>query len=97
MDKLVDKLMNKLPKLPCFYVNATSTIQIIRVKNETGIEFEKVVYPGESLHFQARPDDQLEVNTYECITSVLDDMIPCQRLCVAEQGLASSGSRTWPE
>lgn len=77
----MDKPINKLP---CFYINATSTIQIVRVNNESRIEFEKVIYPGESLYFRARPDDQLEVNTYQCITSVLEDMIPCQRLSISE-------------
>lgn len=69
----------------CCYVNATSQIQIARITNIANWYFERVVFPGQRLVFEAVPDALLEIHTGMMASAILSDTIPCQKLQVEEQ------------
>lgn len=85
MAQILDPLPsdNQNPIL-CCYVNATSQIQIARITNISNWYFERVVFPGQRLVFEAVPDAQLEIHTGMMATAILSDTIPCVRLRVDE-------------
>lgn len=68
----------------CCYVNATSHIQIARVTNIAHWYFERVVFPGQRLIFEALPDALLEIHTGMMASAILSDTIPCQRLSIGD-------------
>lgn len=67
-------------KILCCYVNATSQIQIARITNISNWYFERVVFPGERLLFEALPEAQLEIHTYLVPSAILFDKLLCNRL-----------------
>jgi hypothetical protein len=71
--------------LLCCYVNASSHIQIARITNIPNWYFERVVFPGQRLVFEALPQAQLEIHTGMMASSILSDTIPCERLCIADE------------
>lgn len=81
--------------LLCCYVNATSKIQIARVSNVPNWYFERVVFPGQRLLFEAVPTALLEIHTGMMASAILSDTIPCERLSVeADDNLdATTASR----
>jgi hypothetical protein len=66
----------------CCYVNATSQIQVVRITNVLNWYFERVVFPGQRLVFEALSDALLEVHTGMMASAILSDTIPCDRLCI---------------
>lgn len=64
----------------CCYVNATSKIQIVRITNITNWYFERVVFPGQRLIFEAMAHAMLEIHTGMVASAILSDTIPCNRL-----------------
>ncbi|MCT7973062.1 DUF1830 domain-containing protein [Laspinema olomoucense] len=69
----------------CCYVNATSKIQIARVSNIPNWYFERVVFPGQRLVFEAFPEALLEIHTGMMASAILSDKIPCGRLRVIDE------------
>lgn len=69
----------------CCYVNATSKIQIARVSNVPNWYFERVVFPGQRLVFEAFPQALLEIHTGMMASAILSDKIPCGRLRVMDE------------
>jgi hypothetical protein len=63
-------------------MNTTSQIQIARITNIENWYFERVVFPGQRLVFEALPQAQLEIHTGMMASSILSDMIPCERLSI---------------
>ena len=74
----------------CYYGNFTSQIQIARVTNIPNLNFERVVFPGDRLLFEAAPEAQLEVYITKTGREFLLDKISCDRLCVNE-GISTLG------
>lgn len=72
-------------KILCCYVNATSHIQIARISNVPNWYFERVVFPGQRLFFEAVKEALLEIHTGLMASAILSDKIPCTRLCVEEE------------
>ncbi|MBW4442867.1 MAG: DUF1830 domain-containing protein [Plectolyngbya sp. WJT66-NPBG17] len=72
--------------LLCCYVNATSQIQIARITNVPSWYFERVVFPGQRLLFEAPSNAQLEIHTGMMASAILSDTIPCSSLMVNEEG-----------
>lgn len=70
----------------CLYVNATSKIQIARITNIPNWYFERVVFPGQRLVFEALPQAQLEIHSGMIASAILSDTIPCQRLQIDSEG-----------
>ncbi|BAU11389.1 hypothetical protein LEP3755_18830 [Leptolyngbya sp. NIES-3755] len=70
----------------CCYVNATSQIQIARISNVPNWYFERVVFPGQRLLFEAVSTALLEIHTGMMASAILSDTIPCSTLMVSEEG-----------
>ena len=79
-------------KIICSYVNATSKIQIARITDVPQWYFERVVFPGQNLIFEAIASAHLEIHTGMMASSILSDTIPCVQLQVEE---ASSTLPSW--
>lgn len=71
-------------KILCYYKNDTSQIQIARISNITNWYFERVVFPGEQLLFEALPEAELEIYTGTTVQAILADKILCSRLQVQD-------------
>lgn len=69
----------------CCYVNATSKIQVVRITNIPNWYFERVVFPGQRLVFEALPQAQLEVHCGMMASAILADTIPCDRLRIESE------------
>jgi hypothetical protein len=81
MAQIFDPLpSDSLEKIFCCYMNATSQIQIARITNIPNWYFERVVFPGQRLVFEALPAAYLEIHTGMMASSILSDNIPCDRL-----------------
>jgi 3-hydroxymyristoyl/3-hydroxydecanoyl-(acyl carrier protein) dehydratase len=81
--EVLDEL-NKLDGSPLIsyyvYVNATSTLQVLRIANVPDWYFERVVFPGQQLFIEAKPEAVLEVYSGTMVTAVLEDRIVCESL-----------------
>ena len=55
----------------CCYVNATSKIQVARVTNIPNWYFERVVFPGQRLLFEAVPEALLEIHCGMMASAIL--------------------------
>jgi hypothetical protein len=66
----------------CCYVNATSKIQVARITNVPDWYFERVVFPGQRLLFEAVKTANLEIHTGMMASSILSDTISCLTLVV---------------
>ncbi len=83
-------------RILCCYVNATSHIQIARITNIANWYFERVVFPGQRLVFEALPEALLEIHTGMMASAILSDTIPCDRLSVDEDGNDSNPPQPLP-
>ncbi|MEN9201693.1 MAG: DUF1830 domain-containing protein [Thermostichus sp. DG_1_6_bins_120] len=82
LDAIPDKKLSE--RLTCSYINATSSIQVVRISNVENWYFERVVFPGQRLIFEAVPGAKLEIHTGMMASSILADTIPCEKLLVRE-------------
>jgi Domain of unknown function (DUF1830) len=83
------QILDSLPpeqsgKILCCYVNATSKIQVARITNIPNWYFERVVFPGQRLAFEAPRAAHLEIHTGMMASAILSDNIPCDRLVITE-------------
>ncbi|MBW4580376.1 MAG: DUF1830 domain-containing protein [Tildeniella nuda ZEHNDER 1965/U140] len=69
-------------RILCYYENATSQVQTVRIANLPNGLFERVVFSKQRILFEALPDALLEIRTSGS-TSLLDQ-IPCLRLQVRD-------------
>ncbi|HEY9803349.1 MAG TPA: DUF1830 domain-containing protein [Leptolyngbyaceae cyanobacterium] len=67
-------------KVLCCYVNATSKIQVARITNIPNWYFERVVFPGQRLVFEAPVEAHMEIHTGMMASAIISDTIPCDRL-----------------
>ena len=83
MAQIIDALpSDDDPALLCCYANVTSKIQIARITNIPNWYFERVVFPGQRLMFEAMPNAQLEIHTGMMASAILSDTIACEKLVV---------------
>jgi hypothetical protein len=83
MTQILDSLPSKYSsKILCCYVNTTSKIQVVRIANIPKWYFERVVFPGQRLLFEALPEAQLEIYAGAFSSAILADKIPCTRMRV---------------
>jgi len=92
MAQIIDPLPSSDPDVApeaalCCYVNATSKIQIARITNVPDWYFERVVFPGQRLMFEAVKTALLEIHTGMMASSILSDTIPCKRLVMSSETL----------
>ncbi|MBD2493248.1 DUF1830 domain-containing protein [Nostoc sp. FACHB-280] len=83
------QILDSLPpeqsgKILCCYVNVTSKIQVARISNIANWYFERVVFPGQRLVFEAPIEAQMEIHTGMMASAILSDTIPCDRLALQE-------------
>lgn len=71
-------------KVICHYVNEMQQTQIIRIANLAHSFFERTILPGNQLFFEAYPNAELEVHTYEIASATLTEKITCDRLAVSK-------------
>ncbi|AZB73305.1 DUF1830 domain-containing protein [Synechococcus elongatus] len=69
----------------CCYVNATSKIQVARITNITGWYFERVVFPGQRLIFEAYQEAMLEIHSGMMASAILTDRITCADLVIGQE------------
>ncbi|MCU0547013.1 MAG: DUF1830 domain-containing protein [Oscillatoriaceae cyanobacterium Prado104] len=84
---MLNKLSNFEFRHPilCYYANVTNKIQVVRIENIPNWYFEKVVFPGQRLMFEALPEAILEIHTGAVASAILSDKIPCYVLRVIEE------------
>jgi hypothetical protein len=68
-------------RILCSYTNVTHHLQIIRLKHNPGLHWERVVFPGQRLMFEAVPKAKVEIHLSETKSIV----IPCCQLRVTEE------------
>ncbi|MBD3880263.1 DUF1830 domain-containing protein [Phormidium tenue FACHB-886] len=86
MSQLFDPIpTDSIDPILCCYVNATSKIQIARISNVPNWYFERVVFPGQRLVFEAFPYAQLEIHCGMMASAILADTIPCDRLRIESE------------
>ena len=68
----------------CCYANTTSKMQIARIANIDNWYFERVVFPGQRLVFEAPPEAILEIHKGSIASAIVADRIPCVSLQVQE-------------
>lgn len=66
----------------CCYTNSSSHIQVVRSEEVPDWYFERVVFPGQRLLFEALSVAQLEVYTGTLATAILTDRVSCESLRV---------------
>ncbi len=85
MAQLLDPLPSHSPDgIVCCYVNVTNKIQVARISNIPNWYFERVIFPGQRLVFEAVPNALLEIHCGMMASSILSDTIPCSQLCLQE-------------
>lgn len=85
MPQIFDPIPNdESDRLLCSYINATSQIQIARITNVPNWYFERVVFPGQRLVFEAVAEGILEIHSGMMASAILSDRIPCQRLAIED-------------
>lgn len=80
----------------CYYANVTNLVQVVRIGNIPNWYFEKVMFPGQRLMFEAAAEAVLEVHTGAVASAILSDKIPCYVLRVIEE-VSSDIERVVPE
>ena len=84
MSQILDPVpQNDSNGIVCCYVNVTSQIQVARITNINNWYFERVVFPGQRLLFEAVPQALLEIHSGAMASAILSDTIPCERLCIS--------------
>jgi hypothetical protein len=69
--------------LLCHYKNATTQIQVARISNIDQWYFERVVFPGQDLLFEAPSAAKLEIYGGG-VTALLVERLPCRNLKVRQ-------------
>lgn len=69
----------------CYYANITNQIQVVRIGNIPNWYFEKVMFPGQRMMFEATTAAVLEIHTGAVASAILSDKIPCYVLRVIEE------------
>ncbi|MEQ9666727.1 DUF1830 domain-containing protein [Coleofasciculus sp. G2-EDA-02] len=66
----------------CSYANTTSSLQVIRIGNPSAYSFERVVFPGDRVLFEAASEAQLEVLSPYLGQAIKIEKIACRQLQV---------------
>ncbi|UNU25438.1 DUF1830 domain-containing protein [Microcoleus vaginatus] len=69
----------------CYYANVTNLVQVVRIGNIPNWYFERVMFPGQRLMFEAAAEAVLEIHTGAVPSAILSGKIPCYRLRVIEE------------
>ncbi|MEG4627109.1 DUF1830 domain-containing protein [Microcoleus sp. w1-18aA5] len=69
----------------CYYANVSNQVQVVRIGNIPNWYFERVMFPGQRLMFEAAAEAVLEIHTGTVASAILSDKIPCYVLRVIEE------------
>ncbi|MFB2919979.1 DUF1830 domain-containing protein [Aerosakkonema funiforme] len=72
-------------RILCFHINESSQIQIIRLKNIPQLKYERVIFPGERLFFEAVPNAVLEIYSCKDGQKNLSSVQLCDRIRVNQE------------
>jgi hypothetical protein len=98
MSQIIDPIRaDQGDRVHCCYVNATSSIQIVRITDVPNWYFERVAFPGQRLIFEAIPTAHLEIHTGMMASSILSDKIPCIKLAMTVAALPPLESPGLPQ
>ncbi len=91
----MNQFPNRLPDkcglhILCSYKNKTPTVQIIRITNIPNWYFERVIFPGELLLFEALPEAVLEIYNTDEIGPILCARFLCDWLKVKHSAYVST-------
>ncbi len=64
----------------CCYVNTSTHVEVARITNIPHWSFERVVFPGQRIVFEAPLIARLEIHTGTAISSILSETIDCHEL-----------------
>ena len=64
----------------CAYVNASNSVQIDRIANIPNWHFERVIFPGQRLIFEAPDAGILEIYTGQWANVMLAEKIACSKI-----------------
>lgn len=73
----------------CYYVNASSRLQIAQIKNVPGLRFERLIFPQQRLLFEAFPEALLEIRSDADAYAAPIEQIPCLQLRVNQNEKAN--------
>jgi 3-hydroxymyristoyl/3-hydroxydecanoyl-(acyl carrier protein) dehydratase len=68
----------------CYYKNTGKQLQLARISNMDNGYFERIVFPGEQLLFEALPEAELEIHTSTIVGAIFVDKILCSCLQVQD-------------
>jgi hypothetical protein len=72
-------------KILCYYFNASSEMQILKLTNSPSLNYDRVVVPQERLLFEAFPNSFLEIHRKTFTGTDLVDKVRCQSLQVLNE------------
>ncbi|MFE4106602.1 DUF1830 domain-containing protein [Almyronema epifaneia] len=75
-----------IEKITCYYVNASSQIRVVRVANVANWYFERILFPGQRLMFEAPTEAELEIYA----NASLIETVACQQLEVRSSEAAAN-------
>lgn len=75
----------KTEAILCFYKNATSKIQVIRLNSMQNILWKRVIFPGQRLIFEAPDAAKLEVFIKSSVDTIRSNVILCQHIRLTEK------------
>ena len=81
---------NNSEQILCCYTNTTKFLQITRSKDNPAWNFERIVFPGERLLFEALPNVMLEVYTCTMGRQSISAKITCDYLRVDDSSAVLS-------
>ncbi len=73
----------------CYYLNSTSEIQVIKSECRESWDFERVVFPGQRLFFEALSTAHLEIYKAQNSGLQLAARVKCDRLQVMQERSSS--------
>lgn len=85
MNKTISSVCSQRSNLIlCCYFNATSNVQIATIRKLPDWTFERIVFPGQRLLFEAPSDAYLEIHTSHVDVDSVKQLLPikCDRLRV---------------
>ncbi len=77
-------VLDRVSTILCYYVNRTQHVQVVRFANVPDSTFERVVFVGQRLMFEAEAAHQLAIYTWVSDEPTLQSTIPCDSLQVQE-------------
>jgi len=99
MAQILDPVPHDSNHILCCYVNTTTSIQVARITNIENWYFERVIFPGQRLIFEAFPEAMLEIHSGMMASAILADQIRCSELAVntPQTEMISNEQQSQPE